>query len=207
MNLEQSNQKINPLYLEKAMSYADYISLLNHLFERGLTTGEKQSESLLEYAKINLQRMKRLDKTGKLLPELIEELKNLKNNQLWLVISEGWCGDAAQNLPFLNKIAEASPKIELQIILRDENLDLMDQFLTNGGRSIPKLIALNKQSLEVLGTWGPRPAVAQEMMMEFKKQEGADYSNFQRDMQIWYTQDKGQHLQREFIDLLKSWNS
>ena len=60
---------------------------------------------------------------------------------IWLIITEGWCGDAAQCIPTIEKIAAESKNIETHYVLRDENLDLIDEYLTNNARSIPKLIA------------------------------------------------------------------
>lgn len=188
--------------VETAISYDDYYQLLLDLFEEGKTTGADQSESLLEYAGLNLQRMKRIQKTFQLSDESKKALKNKRFNMIWLVLTEGWCGDAAQNLPIMNSIAKHAEGIELKTILRDEHLDLMDQFLTNGGRSIPKLIALDKDSLEVLFTWGPRPAYAQQMLAEFKKDEKKAYNQFAKEMQLWYAKDKGGSTEKELISLL-----
>ena len=69
-----------------------------------------------------------------------------------MVISEGWCGDAAQILPVINKMALVSNKIEFRIVLRDENPALMDAFLTNGGKAIPKVIMIDNESGEVINT-------------------------------------------------------
>jgi hypothetical protein len=124
-----------------------------------------------------------------------------------LVITEGWCGDAAQNLPILNTIAEAIEGIDLKLILRDEHLDIMDQFLTNGGRSIPKLIAIEKESNEIIGVWGPRPYKAQQMMVEFKENPTVEYSEFVKEVQLWYARDKGKSVEKEIIDLLDKWES
>ena len=131
-----------------------------------------------------------------------KEISLIKEEQTWLVITEGWCGDAAQNLPVINKLAEINTNIKLKLVLRDENLELMDLFLTNGGRSIPKLIALNKQN-EVLFTWGPRPKVATKMVADYKEKHGSLDPQFKQDLQVWYNKDKGKSVQSDFIELLK----
>ena len=69
-------------------------------------------------------------------------------------------------------MAEVNSNINLQLVLRDENLELMDLFLTNGGRSIPKLIALDKD-LNILFTWGPRPQTATNMVLDYKTKHGS----------------------------------
>lgn len=202
----EANTVINSELLNSAMSYDEYMKLITELFEQGKTTGDNQSESMLGYAKMNLQRMKRLTKTVQLNEDLEQVLSNSKTKMIWLVLTEGWCGDAAQNIPVFYAISKAYPNIELKLILRDENLAIMDQFLTNGGRSIPKLIALNHETLEVKGTWGPRPAVAQKMVNDFKKIPNGDYSEFVKEVQLWYAKDKTNQVQKELKVLLEEWN-
>ena len=126
---------------EKGISFDDYFALSQQYANEGKTSGEDQSESLVQYSKLNFSRMKRLVKTAKLSEEILSKLSEIQTPQKWLLISESWCGDAAQNLPFFNLMASANENIELRIVFRDENLELMDEYLTNGGRSIPKLIA------------------------------------------------------------------
>jgi hypothetical protein len=103
-----------------------------------------------------------------------------------------------ENIPIIMKLAAENPLIQVHFLLRDENLHLMDQYLTNGGRSIPKLIALDTNTLEELFNWGPRPAAAQDLFLELKSQ-GLDYAE---PIHAWYAKDKGQHAQKEIIDLL-----
>lgn len=183
----------------KKYSYADYKALTEEQVKEGMCA----TPELLDYTKLNLQRMKRLDKTTELRPEVTEALNKLSRKLNWVIISEGWCGDAAQNVPVLAKIAEASNgKIKLEFVLRDQNLDLMDQYLTNGGRSIPKLICLDAETQQELGTWGPRPAEAQELFMRLKK-EGIPKDEFISAVHNWYTSDKTQSLQLEMAELLK----
>ena len=186
--------------LDKTISYLDYRALVGNLLAEGKSTGPEQSEALTNYSLLNDRRMKRLDKTIKISEETIQEYQNIKEPQTWLVITEGWCGDAAQNLPVLDKIAAVTDKIDLKIVLRDENLALMDLFLTNGGRSIPKLIALDKDN-NVLNTWGPRPTVATKLVADYKETHGSLDAQFKQDLQVWYNKDKGQSVQEDFVNL------
>ena len=48
---------------------------------------------------------------------LRDEIDKIEDNQLWMVITENWCGDSAQNLPYIARIASLNKKIELRIIL------------------------------------------------------------------------------------------
>jgi Thioredoxin len=188
--------------LTESMSYNNYSHLLHTLFAEGKTTGHTQSAEYLDYAKVNLQRMARLEKTTVLSPELIDALNGLKGNYVWLVITEGWCGDAAQNVPVFDAIDKVCPAIELKIILRDDHLDVMDNYLTNGSRSIPKLIVLEKSSLKELFVWGPRPEVLQNIVVEMVKN---NMTKPERGLAIqkWYNADKTQTLQGELIHLIR----
>ncbi|MCG8183863.1 thioredoxin family protein [Tenacibaculum piscium] len=188
--------------LAKGISYHEYRDLVKNLLEKGKSTGENQSEELLNYSVLNDKRMKRLDKTIKLTNEVLAKIKTVKAPQTWLVLSESWCGDAAQNLPVIHKMASENEQIQLKIVLRDENLALMDAFLTNGGRSIPKLIALDTNN-EVLGTWGPRPEIATKMVADYKKEHGALDAEFKESLQVWYNKNKGVNLQENLMSLLK----
>src|SRR5690606_29371501 len=146
--------------LEKAMSYKQFRTELDTLAEAAKSGDLDQTDAYLEYRLLNQQRMKRLDKNFNLSESVQAKLKENERPVIWLVLIENWCGDGAQSMPVLNKMAEASPNISLKIVLRDQNLPLMDQFLTDGGRSIPKLIMLDENTSEVLDTWGPRPSIA-----------------------------------------------
>jgi hypothetical protein len=186
--------------LKKTISYIDYRTLVHNLLAEGKSTGQEQSEDLTKYSLLNDRRMERLDKKIKISHETIQEFQKIKQPQTWLVITESWCGDAAQNLPVLNKIAATTDHIDLKVVLRDENLALMDLFLTNGGRSIPKLIALDKDN-NVIDSWGPRPTAATKMVADYKEKNGALDSEFKQDLQVWYNKDKGQSVQEDFVGL------
>jgi len=194
-------KKIIENSLQTAISYTGYRSLVRNLLIKGKSTSSEQSEDLTNYSRLNDRRMKRLDKTIKISEDTIQEFKKVKQPQTWLVLTEGWCGDAAQNLPILNKIASDTANIDLKIVLRDENLDLMDLFLTNGGRNIPKLIALDKDN-NVLDLWGPRPTVATKMVIDYKEKNGALDPQFKQDLQVWYNKDKGKSIQEDFVNLV-----
>jgi hypothetical protein len=188
------------------MNYEQYRSLIDGLLERGLTTGPKQNETMLHYGRLNQKRMKKWEKIARITPELHALILDIKKPETWLVLTEGWCGDAAQNLPFIQKMAAINPLIDLRLILRDENLSVMDQFLTDGGRSIPKLIALDTDSLTVLGTWGPRPAPMQALVMDNKVSGEKTYAALNEVMHLWYAKDRGVTLQNEFLAILDVWN-
>lgn len=193
---------INKELLAGAYSYKEYYEMLLDLFEKGKTTGENQSKEMLAYAKLNLQRMKRLNKTAKL-NDSQKVVLELKEEIEMLVISEGWCGDASQSLAYLNLLAEQNKNLNLSVILRDNNLELMDEFLTNGGRSIPKVIFLRKENLEILGDWGPRPAPLQKIYTKLR--EGVNSiskEEISKELQLWYNKDKGETTIEEVVKIL-----
>jgi len=192
-------------YIEKSMTYPEYLKLIDDLLAEGKTTGENQSEAMFNYGKLNRQRMKRLEKTIELNESLKEKVRNINRKMIWLIMTEGWCGDAAQNIPIIEKIASETPNIETRYILRDENFELMDAYLTNSARSIPKLIALDAETLEEIGVWGPRPETAMDYFYEMKAQ-GLEKPQMMENLQRWYNQDKEQSLQAEFQTLLSKWN-
>lgn len=197
---------INQELIEDSFTYRQYRQLIDKRLERGRTTSDKDSEEILEYTRMNVRRMNRLDDQVTLNTSLQEKLENLDDSWIWLVITEGWCGDAAQNIPAINKMAEVASNIELRFILRDENPEIMDQYLTNGSRSIPKLICLDAESLEQIGTWGPRPSSIQEKAMEWKDDPEISMEEWAEKLHKYYADDKTEELQQEFEELIEEWS-
>lgn len=193
-------------YIDKSFSYSDYLVLIDSLLEEGKTTGPNHSEAMVNFTRLNRQRMQRLDKTVELSEAVKSAARNASRKMIWLVITEAWCGDAAQNIPPIEKIANLSDRIETRYVLRDENPEFMDQFLTNGARSIPKLIALDAETLDILGSWGARPDAAQKLFSDLKEQ-GAEKPAIMEQLQRWYNADRTLSLQSEFKKLLAEWGN
>jgi len=189
--------------VQRGMSYQSYIDLVNELLDKGESTGHTQNEDMLNYSKLSKRRMKRWDKTFKISEENKSFFNDWSKPVTLLTIAEGWCGDAAHALPIINKISEISPEIDLKIVLRDDNDELMENFKTNGGKSIPKLIALDDHH-NVLFTWGPRPTEATSMVEDYKKEHGSLTPEFKEDLQKWYNKDKGKSIVKDLRDLLSS---
>lgn len=188
--------------LTNSMSYETYRELVSSLVAKGKSTGAKQSEALSNYSMLNDKRMQRLDKKITLSDEVIEKVTSVEKPTTWLVLTESWCGDAAQTMPVMNKIAALNPNITFKVVLRDENEELMNAFLTNGSKSIPKLIMYDEVNEEVLDTFGPRPSQATAMVNEYKQKHGALDAEFKKNLQIWYTKDKGQNTANDLATLL-----
>lgn len=192
--------------LLKTFSYEEYRTKLKNLLAEGKSSGEEQSEDLLHYSELNETRMNRLEKTIKITDENVKFLTSLDTEYIWLILSEGWCGDAAQILPIINKMAQKSNKVDLKIAFRDENPELMNLFLTNGGKSIPKLIIIEKETLKVVSDWGPRPSQAIKLIVDYKAKFGIIDETAKTELQMWYLHDKGISTQDEIVDLLKNKN-
>ncbi len=203
----QTNQ-IDKETIEKAFTYEEYRALIDDLLEQDMTTGENHSEAMLHYTKMNVHRMKRLDSRTKLSEGLVNKLQNLERDMIWLVLTEAWCGDAAQIVPVIEKIAKESEHITTAYILRDQNLGIMDQFLTNGkSRSIPKLICLDKNTLKVLGSWGPRPIVTQEFYKELKDDPEISGETAAENLHKWYAKDRTESTQTELLKKIENWQN
>lgn len=193
------NKEIVVKALEKAMNYPEYRKLVDDLLLDNMATGQNHSEAMLHYTKLNVGRMNKWDKHYHPSEQAEQKLKSL-GKETWLIITEGWCGDAAHNMPVIAALSELNPQIDLKLVLRDQHLDLIDLYLTNGGRSIPKMIRFN-ENLEEVGSWGPRPLTAQEMVIK-DKEDALDKEVATKKLQIWYARDRGQSLEKELISWL-----
>lgn len=186
-------------------TYESYLKEFEKWVQNGATSSASPSPALVEYTKLNWSRTQRIHKTILLNPELKRIVEKIQHNYSWIVLTEAWCGDSAQNLPVIAEIAKLNPeKIKLFILLRDENPELMNKYLTNGARAIPKLIAVNETQSKEAFVWGPRPAPAQEILVNWKKNPaGKSWDDFEKDLHSWYAKDKSGTLQAEFLELFK----
>ena len=197
--VQRKNQIVMEKYIEKGLTFDEYYNQIDSMVKEGKTSGENQTEDLIEYTRVNQKRMKKWRKIYKTSSEWIKAVQSLERKEEWILLTESWCGDAAQNISQINNMVEVSDKLDLKILYRDENLDLMDQFLTNGGRAIPKLIRLDAETKQVIGSWGPRVRNAQEIVINGKK----NGSNYGEELHTWYAKNKSVDLENEFIELIK----
>lgn len=186
-------------YINKGKSFESYYNEIDTLVNEGKSSGEDQSEAMVEYTRVNFKRMKKWRKIYKPSQEWVNSVQSLERKEDWILLTESWCGDAAQNISQIANMAEVSEDLNLSVLYRDENLELMDQFLTNGGRSIPKLIRIDSETKEVIGSWGPRVETAQNIVLDSKK-NGLDYAE---PLHAWYAKNKSADLEKEFISLFK----
>jgi len=118
------------------------------------------------------------------------------SSRKFLVIAEDWCGDASNTIPIIARLADMVPSLELRVIARDQNLELMDQYLTNGSRSIPIVIVLDDQLQEV-GHWGPRPSQLQAWVMT--NRTTTPKAELYPEVRKWYARDRGETTLREVL--------
>jgi hypothetical protein len=183
------------------MTFSDYAEKMKieaeKLDDPNLSQLEREYLSLV---KLNYQRFSRILRTYKVDDSLVEKIKNISSPQIWMIISEVSCGDSAQNVPYIARIAEINPLIHLKIILRDSNLDIMDLYLTDGkSRSIPKLVAFDENGNELF-QWGARPREAQELVNRLRS-EGMSKEKFLEQLHLWYGRDRGKSLEQEFKEI------
>lgn len=182
-------------YLQKGISYLEYKQ------EMAAGLASNADLKVKEYISLNQRRMHRIEKTYVPSADLMTQVQNLKQKTHWLILTEHWCGDASQTLPALNAIAASSEgRIDMKLVYRDQHDELMNAYLTNGTRSIPKLIQLDEH-LNVTGIWGPRPDFAQKMVKELRSnpESAATYGN---ELHSWYAKNKQQDLEKEVTQLL-----
>jgi len=166
-----------------------------------MTLTEKEA---FETKKLNMHRMSRIDKSYIPCAEIVEEISKIEDKQVWVVITENWCGDSAQNLPYIAKIASLNKSIKFRIVLRDSNPEIMDMYLTNGTRSIPKLVVFDEEGNEIF-QWGSRPKAAQQLINDLKGR-GIEKKAFIEKLHLWYAKNGGKDIEAKILDLIKNSN-
>ena len=190
------NDSIKDAIKNKSLTFPEFLAKA----EGKINTGEGIAPDLYEYTKLNIHRMKRILKNYVPSEEITEKVKSLDVRMVWLVITEDWCGDSAQNLPYLYKISELSDKIKFLIIERDSNSEIMDQYLTMGARSVPKLVCFDEEGKERF-QWGARPKGAAELINSLKA-EGVEKEKMIEKLHMWYAKNNGKEIEEEFVKLI-----
>ena len=184
------------------MTYKEYSQMFVEQVEKtNLEPLSKEEKELYDYKKLNLQRSGRIDKSYEPSEDIKNAVQLVKEKQIWMVITEPWCGDSAQNLPYLAKVAELNDNIDFRIILRDSNPGIMDLYLTNGTKSIPKLVVFDSEGNELF-TWGPRPKAAHELIQKLKS-EGIVKPELYEKLHLWYGRNRGKDIESEFIEIFE----
>lgn len=182
------------------MKFENYLELCQSIVKSPSQYPLYADEEYFNYAKLNVSRMSRWLKRFEASAEIKDFFNSIAEKQQWILITEPWCGDAAHSVPQIFKLAEGNSNITLDIQLRDEEPFLIDQYLTNGGKSIPILVIRNEHG-EDIAVWGPRPTKAQELFLKLKE-EGKEFADIKEEIQKWYNEDKGTEIQAELKSLL-----
>lgn len=159
-----------------------------------------------DFRKLNHQRMEKWNKILQLSPPVQDALANISRPMRWYVIGDLNCGDCAQSLPVLARMAAAAGEdIDMRILLKEDHPELMDMHLTDGSRAVPKLIALDRETSHELFRWGARPASALQIYHHYRENKSTMlWEDFEKELHLWYARDRGQEVQQEIAALLSN---
>ena len=195
--------KLNFCTIDWFLTYQEYLDqFAEQVAISDIASLDPFEKQRYEYTKLNFQRSSRLEKTFEPTEESTQIFSQISQKQQWIIITEIWCGDSAQSIPVIAKLAQLNDNIDLKILFRDSNLDFMDLYLTNGGRSVPKLIAFDENNNELF-QWGPRPAFAQNLVMGMKN-DGIPKDEMNKELHLWYGRNRGKEVEKELVELFKS---
>ncbi len=179
----------------KTQTWEEYLHYFDQILSGEFINELYEKEDYRNYVKMNHTRVHRWLKHAELDGKLIDLIKSIDSKQLWYLITEPWCGDAAHSTPIIARLAKLNEHIDLRIVLREENPDFMDRYLTNGGRSIPKLIVRDSEESDLFN-WGPRPVELAAIHLELRQRQAA-FDEINKTLQTWYNNDKGYKIQQE----------
>jgi hypothetical protein len=194
--------ELNTSIINSVLTFNEFVEeFTKQINVSDINTLNDYDKNYYNYRKLNFQRSSRLEKTFFPTDETKQIFSKINQIQKWIVITESWCGDSAQNQPVIAKLAQLSDNIKFKIVLRDSNLEFMDLHLTNGGRAIPKLIVFDEDENELF-KWGPRPVEAQNLFSRLKN-DGIAKSEINKELHLWYGRNRGKEVEREIFELLK----
>ena len=188
------------------MTWEEYTRMFEDILNGRLTNAPYDEQSYIGYTALNASRQKRWMKRGQLNQELVGELESLTTKQSWTLITEPWCGDSPHIAPFLFKLADISLNIDFDINLRDGNDSMIENYLTHGMMSIPILVVKDELGKDLFH-WGPRPKDAQTIHVNNLADNDRSTEEKKIELQLWYNKDKGEAVQFELLDKIKSLHS
>ena len=198
--------ELNASIISSVLTYNEFVDeFTKQINVLDINTLNDYDKSIYEYRKLNYQRSTRLEKTFIPTDDTRQVFSTIHQTQKWIVITESWCGDSAQNLPIIAKLAELNNKIDFKIVLRDSNPEFMDLYLTNGARAIPKLIVFDENDNEIF-QWGPRPIEAQSLFNKLKNEKIAK-PEINKELHLWYGRNRGKEVEKEILNLIKKEDS
>ena len=198
---------ITPSILEQTLDWQQYYTLCEQYVKGDDKPLIYQDEKMLRYTASNIMRMDAILQYITIESKLYNLLQTVTTPWTWLVLAEPWCGDVSQILPVLYTIASCNDLIDFKILQSDSHPQVLDEYMTDQSRSIPKLICLETGTLKEIGRWGPRPAALQTLVAQHKDDTTLNYRDKVRIVHNWYETDKTQAIQVEFIDLIKIWRT
>jgi hypothetical protein len=198
---------ITPHLLDRTLSWDQYYALMRQYVGTDDKPELYREEKMLKYATDNLRRVDHVLASISIESKLYNQLNTISTPLTWVVLAEPWCGDVSQVIPALYTFSTCSDSIDFRVLQSDSHPEVLDHYITGHSRSIPKLICLRTDTLDEIGTWGPRPAVLQQIVMDNKDRTDISFGAKVRMIHDWYAQDMTRSIQGEFIDLLKIWNS
>lgn len=184
-------------YWDQAMSFEEYLKLTKTLTENP----EMQQEAYQDYYHLGLQRMERVDKNYTPAESEIQQMEAKNFQGKILIITEPWCGDAASIVPVVTRFLMKA-QVPVRLFLRDKDTALIDGFLTNGGRAIPKILIAD-EDFEIIASWGPRRKFGADLLAKFKADpENYPREKFYADLQKAYAKDKGKEIIAKLLALI-----
>ena len=180
------------------MDWKTYLALYDDILEKRFTEAPYDNQEYWNYVRMNKSRTMRWLKRNPISNQTIEAIKSIDSPQRWILITEPWCGDAAHSTPIVHLLSELNHNITLEIVLRDSS-DLIDSYLTNGGKSIPKLVVRDENDNDLFD-WGPRPEEAQTVVMDLKANNHPT-TEVHKVIQNWYNKDEAVSIQNELGEL------
>lgn len=183
------------------MNWQEYAAYFDGVLKNETRSAPYDDEHFFEYTRLNAARQNRWLKQDILTENTKQVLSQIKEPQVWELITEPWCGDAAHIVPVVYKMSMESALVKLNIQLRDSNSEI-DKYLTNGTKSIPILIIRNSEGKD-LAVWGPRPKLLSEIFTALKS-KNLPLEELKIVLQNWYNTDKSMEVQKEIIATITS---
>ena len=186
------------------MNFQEYLDYFKSIVDKSSSENEPSYNysDYYDYTKLNWSRMNRWFKTGKLSAQLLEVINKIDKPQNWIVISKPWCVDAAHSVPFIEMAARENSLISASYELKDAEPFRIEQYHTNGTKSIPKLDVRIADGND-LGTLGPRPKDCQVLYSKLTLQKAA-FETVKVELQNWYNTNKGTDIQKELIEIISN---
>lgn len=185
----------------QGLTYREFEDAWKDSLDRPLDELDKEARKVHHYRRYNLERSEQVFARYEPSADLVDQMDRIDAAQLWMVLTDDWCGDSAYCLPVLVRAAGLSPLVELRILRRDDNLDIMDQYLTGTSRSIPKLVSFGGDGTELF-QWGPRPQDAIDLRERMLDEERSR-EEVTRALLDWYADGGWNEVDAEMADAVQ----